>query len=244
MSQDLEKHIFECPFSDCHRLFKTKFSMKRHMHIHTSAKQYTCHLCPKSFALLQYLREHVYTHTKEKPYVCGIGGCGKRYRQAGKLSLHRRTHKGYYLKHYDCKVVYALRCGLEIPGGPQSDACKCPVQEFPAVPFSPCEKTLKEYCKPEEEERTLKRKYSGQNTHTASAKEDIKESAEDSLTRLNSDHAIELADRITKINNEGMELLEYLKNMESESVSAAKLKLPPPFNFEFLARMADNFSSS
>eukprot|EP00826_Nyctotherus_ovalis_P003462 TRINITY_DN10705_c0_g4_i1.p1 TRINITY_DN10705_c0_g4~~TRINITY_DN10705_c0_g4_i1.p1 ORF type:complete len:213 (-),score=44.90 TRINITY_DN10705_c0_g4_i1:208-846(-) len=207
-------------------------------------RQYTCHLCSKSFALLQYLREHVYTHTKEKPYVCGIGGCGKRYRQAGKLSLHRRTHKGYYLKQYDCKAVYALHCGMESPSSPQSNRRKLSLEDIEAGIFSTKEKILREYCKVEDQERTLKRKYSGQNIHTASAKEDVKESVEDSLTRLNSDHAIELANRITKVSNEGMELLEYLKNMESGLVGAAKLKLPPPFNFEFLARVNDNLSSS
>ena len=70
--------------------------------IHTQEKQYICQHCGKTFALIKYLKEHTYTHTKDKPYVCGVGGCEKKFRQAGKLSLHRRTHKEYSLKQYKC----------------------------------------------------------------------------------------------------------------------------------------------
>lgn len=67
--------------------------MKRHKVIHTKDKNFECEYCGKRFALYQYLKEHVYIHTDDKPYVCGIGGCKKCFRQTGKLSLHRKTHK-------------------------------------------------------------------------------------------------------------------------------------------------------
>ena len=97
---------FVCSFPGCGRLFKTKFSMKRHSFVHNEDKKYVCKYCGKRFALPQYLREHAYTHTKDKPYVCGVSGCRERFRQAGKLSLHRRTHPEYQLKQYDCRVMF------------------------------------------------------------------------------------------------------------------------------------------
>ena len=101
------KKQFTCPFPNCGRLFRTKFSMKRHSLIHSQNKQYICKHCGKKFALPQYLKEHIYTHTQDKPYVCGVAGCEKRFRQAGKLSLHRRTHKEYALKQYECQANFA-----------------------------------------------------------------------------------------------------------------------------------------
>ncbi len=101
-----EAKKFACEYPGCGRLFKTKFSMKRHTFVHSEDKKYICKYCNKRFALPQYMREHMYTHTKDKPYICGVSGCLERFRQAGKLSLHRRTHPEYKLKQYDCQIQY------------------------------------------------------------------------------------------------------------------------------------------
>ena len=63
------------------------------------------HFFSKLLIKLRYLKEHVHVHTKDKTYTCEIGGCKKRFRQAGKLSLHRRTHKEYSLKSYARKDI-------------------------------------------------------------------------------------------------------------------------------------------
>lgn len=91
---------FACPQEGCGRCFREKFLLNRHMVIHSEKKKYICQYCQKTFSLPQYWREHVYTHTKELPYVCGISGCTLRFRQAGKLCLHRRSHPEYTLKKY------------------------------------------------------------------------------------------------------------------------------------------------
>ncbi len=96
-----EAQTFACTWPGCGRLFRAQFSLNRHMVLHTEAKRYTCNVCQRTFSLPQYLREHEYTHTKEMPYVCGVAGCTMRFRQAGKLSLHRRTHPEYKPKKYD-----------------------------------------------------------------------------------------------------------------------------------------------
>ena len=51
--------------------------------------------------MAQYLKEHEFKHTKELPYICGVSGCTLRFRQAGRLSLHRKTHPEYMSKKYD-----------------------------------------------------------------------------------------------------------------------------------------------
>lgn len=96
----VEQAIFQCSYPNCSKMFKTKFALKRHCLTHTSERAFKCNLCGKPFTLPQYLREHINTHTKDKPYVCGVAGCQERFRQAGKLSIHRRSHPEYTVKKY------------------------------------------------------------------------------------------------------------------------------------------------
>lgn len=100
----VEQAIYQCSNAGCSRLFKTKFALKRHLLVHTKDRSCVCPHCDKKFSLPQYMREHLYTHTREKPYVCGVAGCQERFRQAGKLSLHRRTHVEYHVKKYNFRL--------------------------------------------------------------------------------------------------------------------------------------------
>lgn len=93
-----EVEIFNC--EKCDKKFTTKFSLNRHQFIHSNVKRFQCRFCPKKFALKQYLKEHECIHTNDRPYVCGVNGCNQRFRQRGKLSLHRRKHRGYKMKEY------------------------------------------------------------------------------------------------------------------------------------------------
>ncbi len=81
-----------CSYGSCTQRYRTKFSLKRHYLGHLNIKQHACQYCGKRFSLPQYLTEHIYIHTGKKPFVCPFPGCGKSYRQAGKLSLHRKKH--------------------------------------------------------------------------------------------------------------------------------------------------------
>lgn len=96
-----EPSVFVCPHQGCGRRFRAQFSLNRHAIIHSGTKRFTCEFCGKGFSLGQYLREHQYRHTRELPYECGIAGCTRRFRQAGKLSLHRKTHPEYVTKKYN-----------------------------------------------------------------------------------------------------------------------------------------------
>ena len=86
------KRAFVCKKADCKKQYTTRFSLRRHMTSHTSLKQHVCVLCFKSFSLAQYLKEHTYIHTGQKPFLCNFPGCDKSFRQAGKLSMHKKFH--------------------------------------------------------------------------------------------------------------------------------------------------------
>jgi len=88
-----EEREFKCDREGCTKAFKSKYSLKRHHLSHLEVKKYECDQCKRRFTLKQYLKEHIYTHTGEKPYLCPFEGCGQRFRQASKLSLHRKSHK-------------------------------------------------------------------------------------------------------------------------------------------------------
>lgn len=77
----------------CDKAFTTRFSLRRHESTHTPSKQHKCLRCGKTFALGQYLKEHMYIHTGQKPFKCPYEGCTKAFRQAGKLSLHKKLHQ-------------------------------------------------------------------------------------------------------------------------------------------------------
>ena len=91
MTTTLKKE-FCCDFPSCSNKYRTKYSLKRHYLTHMGVKQHQCPYCEKRFTLEQYLQEHVYIHTGEMPFICTHPGCGKRFRQAGKLSIHKKTH--------------------------------------------------------------------------------------------------------------------------------------------------------
>lgn len=83
---------YQCDYGNCTKKYRTRFSLKRHYLSHLGIKQHQCPHCDKRFRLVQYLNEHIYTHTGERPFVCTFPGCNKRFRQAGKLSIHKKQH--------------------------------------------------------------------------------------------------------------------------------------------------------
>lgn len=87
------KRPFFCKKPGCNKSYTTRFSLRRHYTSHSSVKPHVCVLCFKSFALAQYLKEHTYIHTGQRPFQCDFPGCDKSFRQAGKLSMHRKFHQ-------------------------------------------------------------------------------------------------------------------------------------------------------
>ena len=97
---ETQKPIFICEFKACERIFTTKYSLIRHMHIHLKKKNFECKEWKKTFTIKQNLIEHEFVHTGQQPYVWNIDGCSQRFRQRGKLSIHRQGHKTYHKKIY------------------------------------------------------------------------------------------------------------------------------------------------
>ena len=97
---DGHKPIFICDIQNCEKIFTTKYSLARHMQTHRKKKAFKCKECDKTFSIKQNLIEHEFVHTGELPYVCNFEGCSERFRQRGKLALHRQTHKNYSKKAY------------------------------------------------------------------------------------------------------------------------------------------------
>ena len=83
---------FKCDYGSCSRHYRTRFGLRRHYLTHLGIKQHECPYCEKRFALSQYLTEHINIHTGNKPFVCTYPGCNKKFRQAGKLSIHKKQH--------------------------------------------------------------------------------------------------------------------------------------------------------
>lgn len=236
---DEANEFYECPFSGCGRLFKTKFSMKRHSLVHNAEKNYACKYCGKKFALPQYLKEHTYTHTHDKPYVCGVAGCQKRFRQAGKLSLHRRTHKEYVLKQYECpktapkdeKAELAQIHGeTEHQTSKDIKEPKVEAEKISAIHESnpKCDSCVSS--------RPLWRQDSGQTNATAQAKDDMVELfAEECMQKPvvgNKEGTSRLTMEALEQHNQRMQmgdaLLRYLSCIDTDVFEGLRPVLPPP----------------
>ena len=97
------KRPFVCTKATCAKSYTTRFSLRRHMTSHLQVKQHICVICFKSFTLSQYLKEHTYIHTGQKPFQCDFPGCSRAFRQAGKLSLHKKIHSNIVFSIQKCK---------------------------------------------------------------------------------------------------------------------------------------------
>lgn len=99
---------------------------------HDPNKKYACNQCTKRFSLPQYLREHMVVHSSARPFVCKFPNCGKTFRQAGKLSMHKKSHyeellEGHgqgNMQYYDQSAYYAPCPMASMPTGNFNQVCQ------------------------------------------------------------------------------------------------------------------------
>ena len=85
-----ETKPYEC--NSCHKKFKIKMNLTRHIRIHTGEMPFECTDCYKKFRQKSQLTTHIRTHTGERPFLCT--DCHKKFRQKAHLITHIRTHTG------------------------------------------------------------------------------------------------------------------------------------------------------
>ena len=84
---------FLCTNPGCSDGFNTRFSLKRHLKIHSGEKPFPCHQCPKSFAEKSTLVRHLRIHTGEKPYGCTWAGCSRTFSDRTNVKRHEQQHE-------------------------------------------------------------------------------------------------------------------------------------------------------
>ena len=102
----LEKHIllhtgsfpYKCTL--CSKRFNHKANLDKHMVVHSGLKPYSCHICARPFSQKSNLQRHQLTHTQNRDYICDV--CGKRFNHMASLKTHSLIHTG--AKPFSCYI--------------------------------------------------------------------------------------------------------------------------------------------
>lgn len=75
-----------CEFPNCTKKFPVKWALRTHMKIHSSKKEFTCHLCDKSFHQKVNLKSHINLNHEKIKYNCNE--CEKCFNNKYLLKYH------------------------------------------------------------------------------------------------------------------------------------------------------------
>ncbi|XP_013404160.1 mucin-17 [Lingula anatina] len=88
----------------CWKEFTARYTLLRHMPVHTGERKYKCDICGKMFKQSSVLCRHKATHTSARPYVCAT--CNKAFSRVSTLNAHKLIHSGQ--KQFKCE-----QCGKQ-----------------------------------------------------------------------------------------------------------------------------------
>ncbi|XP_073454935.1 uncharacterized protein [Aquarana catesbeiana] len=128
----LGKTSFSCKV--CGKVLGSKWTLDKHLLIHTGQRPFPCNECEKSFSCKNHLDAHKRSHTGERPFPCNQ--CDRRFFNQQHLVLHQVVHTGE--KPYSCPV-----CGKGFTR--QSSVVKHSGMHAEQKPFV-CNECGKSYC--------------------------------------------------------------------------------------------------
>ncbi|MED6245590.1 hypothetical protein ATANTOWER_005238, partial [Ataeniobius toweri] len=95
-SRDAATTSYSC--SECGKLYCRKWSLMKHLHVHSEVKPFLCKNCGETFSQYMQLKMHVNIHKGEKQFCCEY--CGKTFQNISTLKRHAQIHSGQ--KGFSC----------------------------------------------------------------------------------------------------------------------------------------------
>lgn len=87
----MSKRQYPCPHPDCENKYASKNNVRRHLKFaHPNYHQFQCEQCGKVLSSRQNFNQHLHIHTGARPFICHL--CGVCFRQGSQLSIHKRIH--------------------------------------------------------------------------------------------------------------------------------------------------------
>ena len=83
-----EEKSFSCKHCDTN--FKSSWTLKQHLLVHTKEKPFSCEQCDTNFKSSWTLKQHLLVHTKGKPFSCNQ--CDFSSKRACNLKVHLGVH--------------------------------------------------------------------------------------------------------------------------------------------------------